>query len=72
MSRTLPTVGILGGGQLARMLALAAAPLGIRTLVVDASPDACAGQRRDYRVPVTKTGTEPMDQEEWLTGALPG
>jgi 5-(carboxyamino)imidazole ribonucleotide synthase len=44
MSRTLPTVGILGGGQLARMLALAAAPLGIRTLVVDASPDACAGQ----------------------------
>jgi 5-(carboxyamino)imidazole ribonucleotide synthase len=26
------------------MLSLAAAPLGIRTLVVDASPDACAGQ----------------------------
>lgn len=44
MSRVLPTVGILGGGQLARMLALAAAPLGIRTLVVDAAPDACAGQ----------------------------
>ncbi|MDQ0010224.1 5-(carboxyamino)imidazole ribonucleotide synthase [Luteibacter jiangsuensis] len=44
MSRTLPTVGILGGGQLARMLALAAAPLGIRTLAVDATADACAGQ----------------------------
>jgi 5-(carboxyamino)imidazole ribonucleotide synthase len=44
VSRVLPTVGILGGGQLARMLALAAAPLGIRTLVVDAAPDACAGQ----------------------------
>ena len=44
MSRTFPTVGILGGGQLARMLALAAAPLGIRTLVVDAAGDACAGQ----------------------------
>lgn len=47
MSRTLPTVGILGGGQLARMLALAASPLGLRTLVVDPSADACAGQVTD-------------------------
>ncbi|NII53179.1 5-(carboxyamino)imidazole ribonucleotide synthase [Lutibacter sp. SG786] len=47
MSRTLPTVGILGGGQLARMLALAASPLGLRTLVVDPSADACAGQVAD-------------------------
>lgn len=38
------TVGILGGGQLARMLALAGAPLGLRFLVMDASEDACAGQ----------------------------
>nr|WP_221444178.1 5-(carboxyamino)imidazole ribonucleotide synthase [Rhodanobacter sp. MP7CTX1] len=37
-------LGILGGGQLARMLALAAAPLGVKTLVVDSSADACAGQ----------------------------
>jgi 5-(carboxyamino)imidazole ribonucleotide synthase len=37
-------LGVLGGGQLARMLALAAAPLGVRTLVVDSSADACAGQ----------------------------
>jgi 5-(carboxyamino)imidazole ribonucleotide synthase len=44
VSRKLPTVGILGGGQLARMLALAASPLGIRTLVVDGAADACAGQ----------------------------
>jgi len=35
-------VGILGGGQLARMLALAAYPLGIRTLCIDPNPDACA------------------------------
>jgi 5-(carboxyamino)imidazole ribonucleotide synthase len=38
------TVGILGGGQLARMLALSGAPLGLRFLVLDATPDACAGQ----------------------------
>lgn len=38
------TVGILGGGQLARMLALAAAPMGVRVLVLDQSGDACAGE----------------------------
>ena len=38
------TVGILGGGQLARMMALAGAPLGLRFLVMDTEPDACAGQ----------------------------
>ncbi|MBL8274035.1 MAG: 5-(carboxyamino)imidazole ribonucleotide synthase, partial [Xanthomonadales bacterium] len=37
-------VGILGGGQLARMLALAGAPLGLRFRVVDSVADACAGQ----------------------------
>lgn len=48
------TVGILGGGQLARMLALAGAPLGLRFLVMDSVPDACAAQyvpllHADYR-----------------------
>ncbi|HEX7111087.1 MAG TPA: 5-(carboxyamino)imidazole ribonucleotide synthase [Mizugakiibacter sp.] len=49
-----PTLGVLGGGQLARMLALAGAPLGVRFLVVDSAEDACAGQiapllRADWR-----------------------
>ncbi|MGD9583050.1 MAG: 5-(carboxyamino)imidazole ribonucleotide synthase [Lysobacterales bacterium] len=38
------TVGILGGGQLARMLALAGAPLGLHFRVLDVSGEACAGQ----------------------------
>ena len=38
------TVGILGGGQLARMLALSGAPLGLRFLMMDTAGDACAGQ----------------------------
>ncbi len=38
------TVGILGGGQLARMMALAGAPLGLRFLVLDSAADACAAQ----------------------------
>jgi 5-(carboxyamino)imidazole ribonucleotide synthase len=39
-----PVVGILGGGQLARMLALAGAPLGLRFRIVDTAEAACAGQ----------------------------
>jgi 5-(carboxyamino)imidazole ribonucleotide synthase len=35
-------VGILGGGQLARMLALAGHPLGVRCVALDPSADACA------------------------------
>ncbi|KRG69165.1 5-(carboxyamino)imidazole ribonucleotide synthase [Pseudoxanthomonas dokdonensis] len=38
------TVGILGGGQLARMLSLSGAPLGLRFLTMDTVADACAGQ----------------------------
>ncbi|MDW8107321.1 MAG: 5-(carboxyamino)imidazole ribonucleotide synthase [Armatimonadota bacterium] len=38
------TIGVLGGGQLGRMLALAGYPLGIRTELYDPTPDACAGQ----------------------------
>ncbi len=34
-------VGVIGGGQLARMLALAAAPLGIRVHALDPAVDAC-------------------------------
>ncbi|MCS7190185.1 MAG: 5-(carboxyamino)imidazole ribonucleotide synthase [Fimbriimonadales bacterium] len=37
-------IGILGGGQLGRMLALAGYPLGIRSELYDPSADACAGQ----------------------------
>jgi len=35
-------VGILGGGQLARMLVEAGTPLGIEFIIVDPKPDACA------------------------------
>ena len=48
------TIGILGGGQLARMLVMAGAELGHRFLIVDSASDACAGQiapllRADWR-----------------------
>lgn len=45
--RTFPpgsTIGIIGGGQLGRMLALAAAPLGYRCHIYDPDPDCCAAR----------------------------
>ena len=38
------TIGILGGGQLGRMLALAAARLGLKTHIYSDDPDAPAFQ----------------------------
>ncbi|NJL34085.1 MAG: 5-(carboxyamino)imidazole ribonucleotide synthase [Chloroflexaceae bacterium] len=38
------TIGIVGGGQLGRMLALAGYPLGLRFRFFDPSPDATAGE----------------------------
>ena len=44
MVETQQTLGILGGGQLARMMVLAGTPLGVRFRIVDPAADACAGQ----------------------------
>ncbi len=56
------TVGILGGGQLGRMLALAGYPLGLRFVIVDPSAEACAGRvapllNQDYLDPSRVTDT---------------
>ncbi len=37
-------IGILGAGQLARMMALAGLPMGLEFSFLDPNPDACAGQ----------------------------
>jgi len=44
------TVGILGGGQLARMMILAGAPLGLRFKLLDPAAEACAGQLAPLQV----------------------
>jgi len=44
------TVGILGGGQLARMMILAGAPLGLRFKLLDPVAEACAGQLAPLQV----------------------
>ena len=46
-------IGVIGGGQLGRMLALAGTPLGMNFAFLDPAPDACAASlgehiRADY------------------------
>ncbi|MGY8565375.1 5-(carboxyamino)imidazole ribonucleotide synthase, partial [Paracidovorax citrulli] len=47
---TVQTVGILGGGQLARMMVLAGAPMGLRFELFDPAADACGGQLAPLQV----------------------
>ena len=54
------TLGILGGGQLARMLVLAGTPLGVRFRVFDTVADACAGQI----APLATAGWDAFDALE--------
>lgn len=44
------TIGILGGGQLGRMMTIAAKRMGYRVLVLDPTPDCPAGQVADDQV----------------------
>src|SRR5947199_8506776 len=56
------TIGIVGGGQLGRMLALAAARLGLQTCIYNDTPDAPAFQ-------VTQQAMDaPYDDLEMLAG----
>ncbi len=45
-----PKIGILGGGQLARMLAMAGYPMGFEFVFFDPNPTACAGHLGDLMV----------------------
>lgn len=44
------TIGIIGGGQLGRMMALAAKPMGYRIAVLDPEPDSPCGQVADVKI----------------------
>ena len=54
------TLGILGGGQLAKMMVLAGVPLGVRFRIVDPVADACAGEI----APLLNAGWDAFDQLE--------
>jgi 5-(carboxyamino)imidazole ribonucleotide synthase len=44
------TIGIVGGGQLGQMMALAAKAMGYRIIVLDPTPNAPAGQVADDQI----------------------
>lgn len=58
-------LGILGGGQLGRMIALAAHPLGVCCRFLDPAPDACAA-------PVGEHLLAPFDDEDALARLADG
>jgi 5-(carboxyamino)imidazole ribonucleotide synthase len=59
-------LGILGGGQLAWMLAQAAEPLGVSVAVLDPSPDCAAGRIADH---VVAAYDDPAGLDEVSKGA---
>ncbi|MDF5852730.1 hypothetical protein P4209_04675 [Pseudomonas aeruginosa] len=48
-------IGVIGGGQLGRMLALAGTPLGMNFAFLDPAPDACAASWASTSAPTTAT-----------------
>jgi 5-(carboxyamino)imidazole ribonucleotide synthase len=60
------TLGILGGGQLGRMLALAGYPLGLRFRILDTSPEAPAGHLAELIV--AQSFDDPAALDELASG----
>jgi 5-(carboxyamino)imidazole ribonucleotide synthase len=44
------TIGVIGGGQLGRMLAMAAARLGYKTIILEPQPDCPAAQAANRQI----------------------
>lgn len=56
------TIGIVGGGQLGRMLAIAAARLGYRTAVLEPEPDCPAGQVANIHIAAPYEDSRGLEQ----------
>ncbi|MDR3241103.1 MAG: 5-(carboxyamino)imidazole ribonucleotide synthase [Lactobacillaceae bacterium] len=56
------TIGIVGGGQLGRMLALAAKTMGYRVVILDSTPDSPAGQVSDEQIIAEYNDTKALLQ----------
>ncbi|HEY8519753.1 MAG TPA: 5-(carboxyamino)imidazole ribonucleotide synthase [Gammaproteobacteria bacterium] len=66
MSAPFKTIGVIGGGQLGRMLALAGYPLGLRCVLLDPAPDSPAGQVADV---ITAPLDDPAALEQLAAAA---
>jgi 5-(carboxyamino)imidazole ribonucleotide synthase len=59
---TLPTIGIIGGGQLGRMLAMAAARLNFRTIILEPQPDCPAAQVANRQIVAAYDDPAALDE----------
>ena len=55
-------IGIIGGGQLGKMLAMSAKQLGYRVIVLDSNPDAPAGQIADRQIVASVLDGEAIEE----------
>ncbi len=56
------TLGILGGGQLGRMFAVAARTMGYRVIVLDPDPDSPAAQCADEQIVAGFSGRQALER----------
>lgn len=56
------TIGIIGGGQLGRMLAMAAARLGYRTIILEPQPDCPAAQVANQHIVAAYDDDQALDE----------
>lgn len=59
---TLDTLGIIGGGQLGRMLAMAAARLNFRTVILEPQPDCPAAQVANRQIVAAYDDPQALDE----------
>lgn len=64
------TIGIIGGGQLGRMLAMAAARLGYRTVVLEPQPDCPAAQVANWQITAAYDDTAALAELAAVSAAV--
>lgn len=64
------TIGIIGGGQLGRMLAMAAARLGIRTIILEPQADCPAAQVANAQIVAAYDDAAALDELARLTDVV--
>lgn len=63
-------IGIIGGGQLARMLAMAAGKLGFKTVILDPQPNAPAFEFADQNIVAAYDDAKALDKLALLTQVI--
>ncbi len=64
------TIGIIGGGQLARMMASAAARLGFHTIILEPTPDCPAAQTANRQIVADYDDEKALDELANLSGVI--